>query len=86
MTEHRCDPLLHAWEEASHKDDWNVPVVYVKTFLGLVADELDRQARDLYRRADNLPLTTDQQVQRLGDFRSIGDKLTARAVELRGME
>jgi hypothetical protein len=41
------DPLIEAWNEASHKDDWNVPVVYQKTFLVLVAQELDRLAAEL---------------------------------------
>lgn len=52
--------------------------------VALVANELQEQARALHRRADNLPLTTEQQVQRLGDFRAIGDKLAARARTLRG--
>jgi hypothetical protein len=77
------DPLIEAWNEASHFDDWNVKVVYRKTFLRLVADEVDRQARELYRRADNLPLTNECQIQRLGDFRAVADKLTDRARELR---
>lgn len=52
--------------------------------VALVANELNEQARSLYRRADNLPLTNDQQVRRLGDFRSLADKLAARARDLRG--
>lgn len=50
----------------------------------VAAAEFEQMARDLYRRADNLPLNDERQVQRLGDFREIGDKLMARAENLRG--
>jgi hypothetical protein len=50
----------------------------------VAATEFEAMARDLYRRADNLPLNDDQQVQRLGDFREIADQLMKRANELRG--
>lgn len=46
----RTDPLdrlLSAWDDASHKDDWNAGVVYRPTFLRLVAIELDRMADEL---------------------------------------
>lgn len=60
------------------EDDWPCAPVQVVMF------ELEQQARALYRRADNLPLTTEQQIQRLGDFREIADRLVGRANELRG--
>lgn len=60
------------------EEDWPCKAV------ALVANELNEQAYSLYRRADNLPLTNERQVQRLGDFRAIGDRLAARARELRG--
>lgn len=49
----------------------------------VAAAEFEQMARDLRRRADNLPLTDEDQVQRLGDFREIADKLIARADALR---
>lgn len=49
----------------------------------VAAVEFEQMARDLRRRADNLPLTDEDQIQRLGDFREIADKLLARADELR---
>lgn len=56
------DPLYVAWTAASHRDDWNVPVVYDHTFVMLVADELDRLA-------DELTLT--QQQMREEDHRTL---------------
>lgn len=47
MSDHHCDPLVHAWDRESHADDWNVPVVYLPTFLRLVAGELVRVADEL---------------------------------------
>lgn len=44
MNDQLVDPLVRDWTKASHKDDWQVPVVYETTFRKLVAAELERQA------------------------------------------
>lgn len=49
----------------------------------VAAAEFEQMARDLRRRADNLPLADEDQVQRLGDFREIADELITRADALR---
>jgi hypothetical protein len=80
------DPLIEAWNEASHFDDWNVQVVYEYTFRRLVADELVRLADGLRVHATlKMPGVSD----RAGRFAQtavddVKAELRARADELRG--
>lgn len=80
------DPLIEAWNEASHFDDWNVPVVYQGTFRRLVADELDRIANGL-RVSPTLKMPGES--TREGRFAQtavddVKAELRARAEDLRG--
>jgi hypothetical protein len=80
------DPLIEAWNGASHFDDWNVPVVYEGTFRRLVADELVRIADGL---RVSVTLKPPGVADRAGRFAQaavdeVKAELHARADELRG--
>ncbi|PWK81661.1 hypothetical protein C8D88_11672 [Lentzea atacamensis] len=77
------DPLIQAWNDASHKDDWNVDVVYVQTFVRLVASELDRQADELSKIRKRM-LNGDARTPRYQAMSKAIRQLRARAKFLRG--
>lgn len=54
LNDQLVDPLVRDWNEASHKDEWQVPVVYETTFRKLVANELGRQASRLRSEAEDV--------------------------------
>jgi hypothetical protein len=77
------DPLIEAWNEASHADDWNVPVVYEKTFLTLVAAELDRLVKAVRHQCD-IDNEDDDEDYRCG-YTDALDQVRDRAAELRAL-
>lgn len=79
----RIDPLIDAWNAASHKDDWLVSVVYQGTFLELVSDELDRVADELAVTQKEMREEDGRTVRSSGLGEGIR-RLRARAAELRG--
>jgi len=51
----------------------------------VTANQLRVMANDLYRRSDNVPLSTDDgSINRVGELREVADKLSALASELNG--
>jgi hypothetical protein len=79
----RDDPLYRAWQNASHKDDWGVRVVYDSGFLKLVADELDCLADELAVKQREMRETDDRTIRSSGLGEGIRH-LRARAAYLRG--
>lgn len=79
------DPLIHDWNMNSHKDDWNVPVVYEATFRKLVANELGRLAAELYEVQQEMREEDGRTIRSSGLGTGI-QKLLDRETQLRGEE
>lgn len=91
------DGLHRAWSAASHRDDWNVPVVYEETFRALVAgdyanfaDKYDAEAEKWRKKRNQLVRQDAPMWQReaaeasAAAAKAFASDLRARARELRG--